>query len=42
MLIQQTGKDEASRQAFLQDCYSRAKAILIHTWEPEAEDDPTF
>jgi len=41
-LIQQTGKDEQARRQFLQDVYNRAKAILIHTWEPEAEDNPFF
>lgn len=41
-LIQQTGKNEAARRSFLQDCYNRARAVLIHTWEPAAEDDPSF
>ncbi len=41
-LIQQTGKDEQARRRFLQDVYTRAEAILIHTWEPEAEDNPAF
>jgi len=41
-LMQQTGKDEQSRRQFLQNMYNHAKAILIHTWEPEADDNPSF
>lgn len=41
-LILQTGKDEPARRGFLQNCYNQAKAVLIHTWEPEPLDDPTF
>jgi len=41
-LIQQTGKDELARRHFLQNMYTQAKAILIHTWEPEAEDISVF
>jgi hypothetical protein len=41
-LIKQTGKDERARRSFLQNCYHQAKSILIHSWEPDPLDDPTF
>lgn len=41
-LLRQTGKNEAARRDYLQGCYTRARAILIHTWEPPADDDPSF
>lgn len=41
-LIQQTGKSEQVRQAFLQDAYIKAKQILIHTWLPEPKGTEEF
>ncbi|WP_105259004.1 HNH endonuclease domain-containing protein [Pseudoalteromonas sp. T1lg88] len=41
-LIQQTGKNEAQRRAFLQTNYTLAKSILIHTWQPEIKGIITF
>ncbi|KZZ78006.1 HNH endonuclease [Oleiphilus sp. HI0130] len=41
-LIKQTGNSEPIRRDFLQTCYNRALEVLIHTWEPQEQDDPTF
>lgn len=41
-LISQTGKTVDERTAFLQSAYSKAKGILIHTWEPKFEHDNKF
>jgi len=41
-LIRQTGKDATTRAAFLQGVYTKAKAFLLHTWEPLVNADPTF
>jgi ASC-1-like (ASCH) protein len=41
-LIQQTGKNEFDRKAFLQKCYNHAKTILLHTWEPSPEADASY
>ena len=41
-LIAQTGSTEPARKSFLQSCYDHARSILIHTWEPSAEDDDSF
>jgi hypothetical protein len=41
-LISQTGLSVEDRKSFLQNSYALAKRTLIHTWEPEPENDPTF
>jgi hypothetical protein len=41
-LIQQTGKVGPKRKQFLQETYNIARAILIHTWEPESKGTPNF
>lgn len=41
-LMMQTGMDQISRRQFLQNCYNRAKTVLIHTWEPASQDNPAF
>jgi 5-methylcytosine-specific restriction endonuclease McrA len=41
-LIGQTGSTTEERDLFLQKSHSDAKRILIHTWEPSPEHDPTF
>jgi hypothetical protein len=41
-LMQQTGVQEASRKAFLEDFYNRALASLLHKWEPEEKEKPKF
>ncbi|MCW7553915.1 HNH endonuclease [Endozoicomonas gorgoniicola] len=41
-LIKQTGKSEQQRRAFLQDCYNKAKPMIIHTWEPEPKASKHF
>ena len=33
-LIQQTGRTPAVRKTFLNDYWNKARAVLIHTWEP--------
>ena len=38
-LINQTGKTQHERQAFLQEVYSQAKQVLIHEWTPDCIDD---
>ena len=34
-LINQTGKTQHERHAFLQEVYSQAKQVLIHEWTPD-------
>ena len=41
-LIRQTGQSEALRKMYLQDQYDKAKSILIHTWEPDAQAGDLF
>ena len=41
-LIRQTGQSEALRKMYLQNQYDKAKSILIHTWEPEAQAGDLF
>lgn len=41
-LIQQTGKSEQHRRAFLQQQYATAKQVLIHEWQPEPKGIITF
>lgn len=41
-LIQQTGASESRRSAFLNDFHNKARALLIHLWEPEEKDAPYF
>jgi hypothetical protein len=41
-LIRQTGPSIDERKLFLQNTYNEAKPILIHTWDPPPENDPTF
>jgi 5-methylcytosine-specific restriction endonuclease McrA len=41
-LTSQTGSSVEDRRSFLQKSYADAKRTLIHTWEPEPENDPTF
>ena len=41
-LIKQTGKNEQQRRAFLQDCYNKAKATILHTWEPIPKGNKIF
>jgi hypothetical protein len=41
-LISQTGSSVEDRRSFLQRSYTDAKRFLIHTWEPEPLNDPTF
>jgi hypothetical protein len=41
-LIRQTGSNTADRTSFLQTSYNAAKRTLIHTWEPQPHNDPTF
>ena len=41
-LISQTGSSVADRTSFLQTSYNNARRILIHTWEPAPQNDPTF
>jgi len=41
-LIQQTGKNAQERRSFLNDFYTEAWKILIHTWSPEPKGTPSF
>jgi hypothetical protein len=41
-LISQTGVTESSRRQFLQQQYSKAKALLVHEWAPVEELEVTF
>jgi 5-methylcytosine-specific restriction endonuclease McrA len=41
-LIRQTGTSVVERNSFLQNTYNEAKRILIHSWEPSSQNDPTF
>lgn len=41
-LIRQTGTAVSERNYYLQRTYNDAKRILIHTWEPTPQNDPTF
>jgi hypothetical protein len=41
-LIQQTGRTEIKRRAFLREFYAQAQTTLIHTWEPSEETDICF
>jgi hypothetical protein len=39
-LIAQTGNSEQERAGYLQQAWTRARSLLIHTWHPEAEEAP--
>jgi hypothetical protein len=41
-LINQTGKTEPLRKAYLQKQYDSARDVLIHQWEPEAKGTEIF
>ena len=41
-LLRQTGNSILMRRSFLQKTHADALRILIHTWEPTPENDPTF
>lgn len=42
ILLLQTGQTSDQRIAFLQAAHTRARASLIHLWEPEEKADPLF
>jgi HNH endonuclease len=39
-LISQTGATEAERRSYLQQAWTYAHSVLIHTWHPETEETP--
>ena len=41
-LMRQAGSSPEDRTSFLQTSYNAAKRILIHTWEPQPQNDPAF
>ena len=41
-IILQTGSSQGKRASFLQDKYDEARKLLIATWSPEYEHEPTF
>jgi len=41
-IILQTGSSQGKRASFLQDKYNEARKLLIATWSPEYEHEPTF
>ena len=41
-LIRQTGGAELERKRYLQTQYDRARSVLLHTWEPEAQAGDLF
>ncbi len=41
-LIQQTGNSETVRQRFLQEQYNVALSVLLHTWQPQYENEAAF
>ncbi len=41
-IMLQTGNTREQRRSFLQKCFSEAKKILIHTWEPKPKGISTF
>lgn len=41
-LMTQTGQSEPERRRFLKESYKRATEILVQTWHPKDEDEPTL
>jgi hypothetical protein len=41
-LMLQTGATEPERHDYLQNAWTEARGILIHTWRPQAEEAPAL
>jgi hypothetical protein len=41
-LMLQTGSQQTERHAFLRDTYQRALGALLHSWEPDPENDDPY
>lgn len=41
-LMGQTGATEPERRSYLQQAWTRARNVLIHTWRPETEETPAL